>query len=554
MYRSQIGFCVRNEKVTALRAVRLLWGQLGQAEFDQIIWEALKFVADPKSPVVGIKPPSLLMIAASDRFRVDSKAYFALLKCLTLNFAADKMYDDPPVDMFYTTGPVLTLAELIEETVASDIEFISLNNDLLGDRTIWQSYAVEFIQWLHAVVRIGQDEREIALNLVSYMKHIVWKLTQDVPLEAVEKTFLCNYYPGSPYTKDIAGWDSNFQAHENSNPLVPRDFASVVSHGEVGPFSKYFLLQSNRSIEQLTAAIIPGIGALPMNIGTIYPRGAYAEYHMTPLTTIAYDAQTEMMGFKQRLRSSKLPGAATQGSKDFLASLCTPSFPAGVKPLFPVFDGTTLPFDLPEVELKLRPPYDRLNPNDPFVGLTASWMSKWRGRRVSTFQGATVGDLLTDLAIDNETYGSKIPYVATIPEKAILFRGEPSIDERIINIGSLASSAVAPIMYTFYLQRRSAVETVEVDMRMFYARRGTTLVRPTGVEFLNPPLSMLYTKADAAVSFVASQIGLTIEEETANAPAITMAFNYAECSLFFNGRTPPLTGTLKNLVATSFGW
>lgn len=557
MYFKNLGYDIISNRIVALRVVRKFFAQHGD-KLDMIVFEALKFVAESKSPVVGVKPSALLQIGASDHFRHGSDAYYGLLQLLSFHFADDKMYDNPPDYYVYRSDPLMSIDDLIEATTSEKISFISLNTHLLGDRTIWHSYCLEFIEWLHSVARIADDDKELLNNTARYRQHIVFKLAAGHELTPTEKTFICNYYPGSRNAPP--SWSNFVSAQENSNPLVSRDFELVTSQGQSGPFSKYFKMISNQSLEQLNAIIIPGNVTLPVNIGSIIPRGCVSTFAMSPLSTLAYNEGLEKNGYDQRLRvvgMGQVPGALPpSGTKrDFVADNCAPALPIGVNALFPAFSGMRIPFDLPEVELTLRPPANGLDPNLQYAGLTGTWMSKWRGRKVSTVNGQTIDDLLTDIAMASATYGSGAPITATIPESAAIFSNEKSLADRLLSVGTLTTNAVAPIKFTFYIARQMKLETYEVDMRMHYARRGTSIILPAFVEFIHPPTSMLFTPAEAAISYVASQLGLTIEETKLNSDVITIAYNYAECELFFKGRTPPVrNGDLKGYISTMIGY
>lgn len=557
MYHKNLGYDIISNRVIALRNVRKLFASHGE-KLDLLVFEALKFVAESKSPVVGVKPSALLQIGGSDHFRHGSDAYYGLLQLLSFHFADDKMYDNPPDYYVYRSDPIMSIDDLIEATTSEKISFISLNTHLLGDRTIWHSYSLEFIEWLHSVARIADDDKELLNNTMRYRQHIVFKLATGIALSPIEKTFICNYYPGSPNAPKT--WSTTVSAQENNNPLVARDFELVVSQGEAGPFSKYFKMLSNQSLEQLNAIIIPGNITLPVNIGSIIPRGCVSTFAMSALATLPYNESLEKNGYDQRLRIVGLavPGASSpSGTRkpDFIADNCAPALPVGVNALFPAFSGMRLPFDLAEVELTLRPPAQELDPTLQYAGLTGTWMSKWRGRKVSTVTGQTIDDLLTDIAMANPTYGSGAPITATIPESAAIYSNEKTLADRLLSVGTLATTAVAPIRFTFYIARQMKLETYEVDMRMHYARRGTNIVLPAFVEYIHPPTSMLFTPAEAAISYVSSQLGLTLEETKLNSDVITIAYNYAECDLFFKGRTPPVrNGDLKGYISTMIGY
>jgi len=545
MYFSKLGYAQLDKNVVALRAVRSLFTIFAKEGPDFPVYEALKSVADIKSFVPTVKVPQFLQIGVSASFPPGSKAYNALYQLLLLNFESEKLFQGTYDYRIYRTDPIMRLSELIERITAQEIAYISLNTDLSGEKTLWGSYISEFVEWLHNIYRIGLDEGELSKHLLEYRKHITYKLSRNQPLEPAEKTFVCNYYPGSPYA-DLPGWAEITIGNENANPLVARDYARAIALSETGPISKYFRIVSNRSIEQLTAAILPGLQSLPILIGSFIPRGPVAECDLTQLTTIAYNDTLEMQGVRERIRIP-LPKDVDLDDRKGSAAACTPSLPAMVIPVYYVLENSGLPFDLTEVTIELRA--DALDPKLPFAGLVASWHSAWRGRRVSTSNGATVSDLLTDLAVEHESYGSATPVEMSLPEGSVIDNTEPTIKGRQISFGSIATGAIAPVMYRMYFIRNGQLQSEDVDMRFYYARRGTTLVKPAFAEFIHPPMSMLFTPAEAALSYIAGEIGMTEEEMKINGLALTVCFNYAECDILFDGRTPPIDN-VQNYVKT----
>lgn len=546
MYHQKLGYASLDRNVVALRAVRALYEAFQSGEgLDFPVLEALRAVADIKSFVTTVKVPQFLQIGSSPHFPRDSRAYSALYQLLLLNFESEKLFTGTYDYRVYRNDPIIPLPELIEKVTAQEIAYISLSEDLSGDKTIWGAYSAEFVEWIHNVYRIGLDEGEFTKRLLTYRQHLVYKLTRSQPLEPAEKTFICNYYPGSDYNRKLPGWDEVATAQENSNELVSRDFNLAIAQGEVGPISKYFKIISNQSIEQLTAIVIPGLQSMPLMVGSFIPRGPVSECDLTPLVTIPYNENLEMQGFRERLRT--LSSADFQDKDKALAmSRCTPTMPATIQPIYSVLTKSGLPFDLMEVDLELRT--NKLDPTDEYAGLRASWHSAWRGRRVSTAMGATVYDLLTDIALSNATYGSGAPVELTLPEGAVIDNTEESIRKRTIQFGSVVSNAISPVKYKVYFTRNGKLEEEAVDMRFYYARRGTTMVRPAFAEYVHPPVSMLYTSCEAAIAYIVGELGLTEEERKVNELALTVCFNFAECSMIFMGRTPPIE--LRQYVTT----
>jgi hypothetical protein len=567
MYHSKLGYPVIPSSVIAMRSALLLRDSFAAEALDFAILDALVMVADIKSFVTSIKVPQFLQIGGSSHFAPGTAANAALYRLLLLNFQDEKLFDGTYEYRVYRTDPYVTIDEMVENVVASRIRYMSLNDDLSGDKTLWGAYIAEFVEWVQNVVRIANDEAEIVPRLLRYRQHIVYKLSKNIALEPAEKTFILHYYPGSPLAP--VDWVAPVTAKENEDLLVNRDFTATVSAYETGPIKKYFKMVSNRSLEQLVAVILPGVTSLPVNVGSFIPRGTMSECDFTPLANVGYSDTLEVDGVRERIRLPEVglkdvvqEGDVKNGS--FKARL-TPSMPGTIKSSYPIFGdlfpgnkGKTsfgrslagarsgplvaglgpIPFDFDEISLELRS--DSMQPKDPYSGLRASWNSTWRGRRVNTDNGATLGDFLTDLALDNATYGSGVPLELMLPDGGVIDNSEPSIQGRVMSFGTITGGAISPVMYRVYFLRNAQLEMHDVDMRFYYARRGTTLIKPAFAEFIHPPKSMVFNKQEAAVAFLVGELGLTEEEAKLNELALTICFNYEEIGRLFDGNYPPI--------------
>lgn len=308
MYYPKLGYPLVPTNTIALRAAQALQMNFPGDTLDFAILDALTMVADIKSFVTSVKVPQFLQIGGSDHFRPGTPANGALYRLLLLNFQDQKLFDGSYEYREYRTNPYVTVDAMIENIVASRIRYISLNDDLSGDKTLWGAYAAEFVEWVQNVLRIANDKIEIAPRLLRYRQHIVYKLSKGVALEPAEKTFILHYYPGSPLAP--ADWVAPIQAAENSDLLVTRDYAATVAPYEAGPLKKYFKMISNCSVEQLVAIILPGITSLPVSVGSFIPRGPISECDFTPLATIGYSDTLEVQGVRERLRLPEVSGLA----------------------------------------------------------------------------------------------------------------------------------------------------------------------------------------------------------------------------------------------------
>jgi len=305
-------------------------------------------------------------------------------------------------------------------------------------------------------------------------------------------------------------------------------------------------MMSNKSIEQLLVIVTPGVTVLPLLVGSTYNRGITTELDLEPIGAVSYSDATDVAGIREKLRvPSKTSNPIVSVKNRYSVAM-----PATIYQTWDPFKDSSLRFDLPEVDITLRNKQDLLTSAEPFAGMRLSWVSAWRDSRpVNTVDGATWRDLIIDLALTNEVYGSGAPISPTLPEKALIDSHEPSVNQRINHFGLTRYAKFVSIVFKFYLLRDMTLQEVDVDMTYFYSRRGGEMVRPTFVEKVVPPMAVLYNENSAAIDFVAADQGLSIEEKKLNRLAITMAFNYNELNKLYN--ITPAVSDIRNLIAVT---
>jgi len=494
-----------------------------------------KTLGSDKSRLSGLILPDMLRFCNEKRLAPGTPLQKKMVILVThILHKAGYLKECPPWIFYRSTTPVLTMHELVLNMLTPKIPWPTK-----------ERFGGEFASFLSLRTVLPLAIREIAntLNLVdeytAYLRlavgNIGYKIMHGQPITQEEKSFFhlyCNCEPGSPGEAlgDVAERDSaprKITAVANANPLVTEAFELAKQSSLTGPGLRFYRLLSTQNQEALVYYHGPHAATLPLTAGYSNKFGPWTRLELVQLDARAWPEAEILMGIRDRYADLEFTGRnqtaaeAIEGGKKVensaLASFaiqppiksCGPRSANGEEVVCP------LQFmDLPQVTFHLKS-------HEDCASYTWSYYSEWRQRTVMQEAGGTTDMFYLDIALKNASLGSSITGALNVDGWKLAYL-DPTIEARQIH------SQDEQIRQTVWIVRDSNVLSEEtVNMTEHYTRAGTLGFRPTMAEYYQPPRAAYFVPDEAAVTFIASRLGLNREQTFRNALGIAIAHNVA---------------------------
>lgn len=426
--------------------------------------------------------------------------------------------DVAPAQFDYIVDPVYDADELIDLMIGTRLPVFK-SSDLGGEYATIDSLMVFFPEVIRRTALCLNERRFMIPRFRTWLGSIGHKLmtTSSEQLSQAERSFLIVYKSTKRNTKGyISGQpETPIPPIENKDPLVVEVGALAVASTLSGPCTNHFKLISNTVLEQLVLYYGPHIAELKSHVGYIRRYGPFQMFDVTPEDSIPW------------LLESQITGISAMAANIAVRPTRQPAFTLRI-PLPIMFrnelGAVAMYPDIPEFHLWL------VNQRD-ISDISWDYMSKWRGRRISSeSDGGTMDYAICDLAVQQKTAGGM-----QVEATELTGTGMCWLTER-------AAAKVVPydgdIMEEYIFPSDNGLVLKSVNMAAYYARFGTTELLPAFSEFLELPVGWFVQPADRVVDYICATQGLTMLERVRYSSVIALCHNCARYTRLTKQKPP----------------
>jgi hypothetical protein len=442
-----------------------------------------------------------------------------------------------PVLIDYRDDPVYSADELLDLMLGTRLPTWKAA-DMMGDYATIDILLMFFTEVLRKYAMLLDERPYMADRFRKWIGSIGYKLlVNGGELSQAERSFFVVYCSTEPNTKGfISQLDSNnakgndIAPSESKDPLVLEIAALAQSLCLGGPSTAHMKLISNADLEQLIFYYGPHVPTVSTMIGNKTPYGDFMILNMTPADEISWQIESQLYGLMSNvqnfmIKSADLPPFAIKTPLPFIVTSINGSVCA-----YP---------DDPSFRIWLTDQKDCSN-------YTWDYPSTWRRRKInSLLDGGSMDYAIADIAVMKRAAGGMQVDMTQIPNQTLMWL-TPAAAEWLSETSDSMSSMVEQII----LPGKNGPEYRKVDLTAFYARFGRLQTTSAFADELRLPMDWFVQPNDAVVDFIASTMGLTLEERARYTRAIYISHN---CAVYerISGRQAPIDALA--IVKAQFG-
>lgn len=480
----------------------------------------------------------VLGMKGSGSLAAGTPAYHALLQLLIRFLHKLGVLDAYPAVVGYAGQPILQMDEIIDNMMSSFIVWPDW--PLLGNE---MGFKLEALKGVFATMvrQMGAMQRMRGV-LVSRLRQklgaIAYKVATSIPIDQSERSFWAIFGD----VNDRRGWTRLEQRSgaapvvhmtDTGDPLVNEAWELFKTSTEVGPFLRFCSMVSNTSFENLVYWMGPQMSNVVFSIGYVFEYGPFDRPEAKESITLPWGKDDQLRAARERHIALK-----AQGLSEVLGVHSPIQAASALLPTVePVFDLPNVEF-LVDIEKTLTQKVE------------AMYYSTWRERMVSTLHGATPGTMMLDLALTTQRIGeSQLGELSVLSWPLLDSKeSEPYLGRQTTMKPNWASKILLPSA-----SRQLSVK--EVDMRDYYVKLGTTVWPPAFREAVLSPLNWLYIPDAPAEDFIASRLGLTVEQRKQAEQQIRICHNWNNLNRLLAPVQLPLDyDRLKALIGAISGY
>lgn len=521
MAYTAIGYKTKSPIQVLLPAAKLLLGTFSaRGIYETCFAEAFRNAFTDKRPVRTLDAQDILLLSGDPNFGIKSPEFKAFAHIVYAMMKAGGFGDYCPPVLYYREDPVMTVDEMINEALNSELVLPGADH-YDGERTTCEVFRSSIANVITNICILEQRRVHFLDIFKRYMGNLLYTLRTQPSFKVTDqwdRSALAVYFAekNGTYRTTTIGVQSptiiTYPIAPDNDPEIGPIMAKLKAVCQPGPWLRYTRMLSTQDIRELAIIQSPVVPNLPMSTGYELERGPFTELRLEQTENITWGDKEQFAGFMEQVTYLQNP------THQLVTTGYRPPAYVLSKAAFQVHGF----FDFPFVGIELRDDATAL-PHHQGLKVVYSWHSYIHRRRVSTITGASFATFMYDLGAQTGSAGETHYEKLNVDQFDYVDLSDPTVQARKFVYGTGVHIIKAPIFYMEggRLWRR------EVDMTLFYNKLGNVGYKPALVEFMAPSREWFQAPAPNAVDFIVGRLGLNTYDALASKKLINLSHNVA---------------------------
>jgi len=531
MYRN-LGYFVDSPAQVLLPAARSLVAKFGH-NFDTVFSDAFREAGlSDRRFMKDLTRDDLIQLSKSVNFPRGSAQLRELLHLVYAIMSASGWGDYRPAVIRYNEQPLMPLDEVLTEALNDHLEkgMIEVGR-MWPEKCNVETFRTHFAPIVKRMALLWEYRPYIVDKLERYVGDLLYRMkTMEisptgldqfdrslVALMVSEKEPLCLVYT------DAQGSYSKlaFPDAKDADPLIGPEIARFKSAVQPGPWLRFTRLLSNMDARELAYIVSPILADLPLVTGYMIPVGPFHDMDLNVHSRVMWGDAEQFAGFVERIM---YPISPENSSMTQRLGFRTPAHR--------VWQGSSPPhYDWPTLEVI----NDTDEQGSPLIKY--SWYSPTQQRMVHTVNGATMHDLITDLAATHKELGETPCPVQNIHDfKFVDLNHESMLDRRVVHTGGDGKRDAddAPILREriyetlwYFEGGRNLMSIENLDVTPLYNKIGNVSFKPALSDYFTPSRTWFLQADQTAIDFIVGRLQLNVYDARRSVLALTISHNVA---------------------------